>query len=77
LTGEAVKVTDPPEQIVEVEADIETEGTEEGFTVIMYVEEVAGLTPVENIIQYTEDPFVRLVVVNEVPPATSLPLTNH
>ena len=40
-----MKVTELPAQIVVAVAAIETEGAEAGFTVIVIVEEVAGLIP--------------------------------
>lgn len=43
LTGVAVKVTDVPEQMVVAVAVIETDGTTDGFTVIVIELEVAGM----------------------------------
>jgi hypothetical protein len=67
LVGVAVNVTEVPEQIVEDEAAIETEGVTAELTVIVTEFDVAGLpetqVPLEVIIQVTTLLFAKVVEV--------------
>ena len=80
----AVNVTVVPEQIVVLEAEIETAAVNIGLTVITKAFEVAG-EPIRHgvaldvICTVTEAPFEIAVVVNVevVCPATGFPFTNH
>ena len=69
LTGVAVNVTEVPEQIVEEEAPIETDGVSTGFTVIAIVLLVAVFV-VKHVallvsLQETISLFVKAVLVND------------
>ena len=82
LTGVAVKLTELPGQILLVEAEIETEGTGAGKTVIVSLLLVAvgvvGQMAEDVITTITTSPLFKLELEKLVPPEpTGFPFSNH